>query len=504
MTNSLRWLWIALGLGTLFAIWLTPGWWNLGWGIIGVIFWIVIVKSYPNIWKDKYLKKMAIVWLILTLIMWTRNNVVVKVLSFLGWWWMAGTTIVLAKNENRLDGWWQVITTFLTGVAGFFGSFLEVILVLSQVKRVRGKWWKAIVGVLLAIPALYVFGSLFYAADPIFIMVVRSIHLEFKLDEKLIFDGIISIIFFASIFSLMRISLTKKIEIKVGRDMSVEVGVAGGLVVLLFVFFGLLQIPYLVISRGILEQQGIMLSDYTRRGYGEMLTACLMGFGVVSLIEALVKNKWQKRLSGVMLLAIVWIVVASTRRNYLYQANFGLTEARILGFFFSLGLLLTAIVYLKKIIKGWHTDWLIKQVGLIVGIILVVLNVTDVDWITASIKPPTLGYGIDYEYLANRSADGIEGWAKALDFAEKEIENKTYLSYEEFNPVSNLVWNLVGSRNSLEIQREKMWHFGGSWNMSSARAAKFWQQNNYRIDDLKNRSDEIMRQIDENQRRTSG
>lgn len=496
MVKNLR---VAFVAALLFALWLTPGWWNLGWGIIGSGIVLYVIWSNPLIRKDRYLGMLAGADLGLTLLMWQWNNGSVKALSFIGWWFLTGSLVVLAKNPKGEVGWTNTFLTFFKGVTTFILSGIEIIGLVGTKKSSSGRGKQIGVGVALSLVVLLVFGSLFYSADPLFARLISSIPiLKINLDSRVFGNIFWSVLFLLSIYTLLKSSLVKQAITIKKVNLATELTIVSVVAVLLFFVFGALQIKYFISSAAALEKMGIMLSEYTRRGYGEMIFAGFLAFIMIALIEHLGASTLLKKLRIVFLTEIVWLVVAATRRNYLYQANYGLTEARILGFFVSVWLLLACVIFIIKMLRERDNGWLVKKLVLTTGVVLIGLNITPIDRLIAEGRVPTLGYGIDYYYLANLSSDGYQGWDKVLTKVEGDL--KSYPNVDD-----TTVWGaegLIGYMrskldNTLNPQSEHYWHYLGAWNPNSEKGRKYLLDNWERIKGADDQLRAAQKRIDE-------
>ena len=198
---------VAIGLSALFAWWLTPGWWNFGFGVIGVLTWIYVMWQYPIIRKSWYLQILAFSNLLLMLLMWQRNNGAIKVMSFWGWGISLGTILALATEPKEIITWKRVWNTFLQGVGYLFTGWVSVI-------TLGKRFGSVITGLLLAVPLLLLFGWLFYMADPTFAMLIdQSGFFKVKINDLFWTNLFVTFVFFSGIYSLLRTKLVKTVVV---------------------------------------------------------------------------------------------------------------------------------------------------------------------------------------------------------------------------------------------------------------------------------------------------
>ena len=319
-------------------------------------------------------------------------------------------------------------------------------------------------------------------ADPTFAMLIdQSGFFKVKINDLFWTNLFVTFVFFSGIYSLLRTKLVKTVVVVSKEKWQTEAKIITSLVAGLFFVFGVIQIRYLVTPLAVLQKAGITLSEFTKRGYTEMLIASVLAFTMIIILENWTHKQGSRKLRIFFVGEIIWLIVSATRRNYLYQSSFGLTQARIVGAFLSLWLLIAAFLYIKKIASKLDNGWLIKYFVLASCWVLILLNAINSERIIAVNRPPTLGYGIDYQYLAQSSADGYEGWEKSLSFVEKEIASKKMMYIDEYI-VADSVVNSLTSKYAYELgpQAEHYWHNYGSWNMSSKLARRYlldnWQR----------------------------
>ncbi len=199
-------------------------------------------------------------------------------------------------------------------------------------------------GALIALPVLGVFGGLFMAADPEFSHRVTgllgAVALE-ELFERIAFAGILAWLAFGYL-AAVRLGSGVRGWIPAGtRTPTLGIGEVGTVLLLLnllFLAFALLQLPALLGGAALVHTTpGLTYAGHAREGFGQLLAAAALVLPLLLSAEALLGLGSRRDLRifrglAALLLVLLGIVIASAfQRVYLYQAAYGLTEARFYG-----------------------------------------------------------------------------------------------------------------------------------------------------------------------------
>jgi uncharacterized protein DUF4153 len=266
--------------------------------------------------------------------------------------------------------------------------------------------WAVVRGLLLAVPALIVFGLLFASADAVFARLAADVvHVPDLRDlpDRLIFAGFAA---WASAAVLWLAAGGRRPDSTVDsaiRDASAGpravqepsrrsplfdgvLPILGGTeavvvllaVDLLFALFVALQVAYLFGGRDTLAASGLTYSDYARRGFFELIAVVvLVGALLVALETAVVRRTSAYIYAAIALVALATVVLASAfLRLRLYQDAYGWTELRFYA--------LAAIVWLAACLAiaavtllAGRTRWLLHGVAVAALVIAVMVNVLD-------------------------------------------------------------------------------------------------------------------------------
>ena len=171
-----------------------------------------------------------------------------------------------------------VLGGLYTGLCAIAGPIPTVTQDVEWREVAQGRWQSALAvtrGVLISIPLLLIFGSLFVAADAVFKGLVRDTF-DFTLDE--VFDHLLLAGFLAWVCAgfLRLVFLGREPGwISPGRPTSfslgsVEIGIALGLLNVLFLAFAVVQVRYLFGGLGEISASGLTYAEYARRGFFEL------------------------------------------------------------------------------------------------------------------------------------------------------------------------------------------------------------------------------------------
>jgi hypothetical protein len=265
--------------------------------------------------------------------------------------------------------------------------------------------WPVVRGLLLAVPALIVFGLLFASADAVFARLAGDLFQipDLRdLPDRLIFLGFAA---WASAAVLWVSAGGRRPDSTVDsaiRDASgapaVEepsrrsplfdgvLPILGGTeavvvlvaVDLLFALFVALQVAYLFGGRDTLAASGLTYSDYARRGFFELIAVVvLVGGLLVALETAVVRRTTAYVYSAVALVVLAAVVLASAfLRLRLYQDAYGWTELRFYALAAIVWLAVCLLIAAATLLAG-RTRWLLHGVAVAALVIAVGVNVLD-------------------------------------------------------------------------------------------------------------------------------
>ncbi|WP_412027134.1 DUF4153 domain-containing protein [Deinococcus yunweiensis] len=231
----------------------------------------------------------------------------------------------------------------------------------ARVRPVRGAGvTRALVGVLLTVPVLLVFGSLLGRADQGFGQMVSHL-LDWRLDG-LFRDGV-TWLWWAALAGGLLYPAVMSLRPSVVPDLRVpprlglvETGLPLGALSALFVAFVVTQLPYFLSGSALPE--GLTFATYIRQGFGELMTVAFLTLSVLLGAFALTRPDVRaglpyRLLNLAVLLPLALVILSAANRWRLYTLAYGLSETRVLGAAFLIWVVLT----LAWLARGlWRAD----------------------------------------------------------------------------------------------------------------------------------------------------
>lgn len=472
MKNKLSW---GLVLFLLFELWLSKLNWNLGFAVVNGIYLISSLFMLPRIKKDRFL---GIIWLISLLAgatMAWRSCELVKFLTSATIIFLNVLMMAAAKVDKVELDFGKIIGLNFDMIGEFFLAGKDALAeVAGKPRKNEVKIKKIILGLVGAVPLLLIFGALFYGADPIFAKLVDQLKwLNIRINAEWCWRVVLGVIFLGSVLATWRIKLSEKNGLE--PEQRTEINIAVTLLEILILVFCIIQVRYLFSTAEEFKQLGIIFSNYTRQGYGQMITASLLAYGIISVF------KLSKPLEYGMMVEILILIISATKRNYVYQSVYGFTEARILGFFLSGWLLLMLMITAYKIIKKKSKDFQVKSMLILGGLTILLINLFDIDGTIVKTRPASLDWGIDYHYMVGLSDDAYMGYEQVLLESERLVRENQITSLEKLNEVESWI-NVLNWKYAKDSDDQKNnWNFYGNWNYAIDKSWKYLRTNQERI-----------------------
>ncbi|UCD22997.1 MAG: DUF4173 domain-containing protein [Gemmatimonadota bacterium] len=277
-----------------------------------------------------------------------------------------------------------------------------------------------VIGLLLTVPLVLVFGALFMAADPVFEALVRS---ALDWDFETLASHLLVALFIAWLTAgyLRSIALRDKpLTASLPEPKSpslgiVEIGIPLGTLIAIFAIFVTIQIQYLFGGEDLIHNTlGLSYSEYARRGFFELVTVTTLIAPVLLTSDWMLdkgssKNRSSFAVLAIVLLIMVFVVMASAlERMRLYVDAYGLTQDRFYA---------TAFMLWIATLLGWLIATVLRNqrrrfaLGAMVSgfLLLLSLNVINPDAMIArtNIGRPSATQPVDVHHLTTLSADAV-------------------------------------------------------------------------------------------------
>ena len=284
----------------------------------------------------------------------------------------------------------------------------------------------AIRAMLVAIPLLLVFGSLFAAADPVFARILSDV---FRIDGEAVASHLAITGFLSWIVGgLLRATVlaggrgTRQVPFPDGAFGLTEVGTALGSLIVLFAAFVAVQLRYFFGGSALVQATaGMSYADYARRGFFELVTVAALVLPVLLLANALLRREHPAaervfRILATALLALLGVIMYSgLARMWLYQSVYGLSTDRLYATVFMVWLAVVFAWFGATVLRGngryFAGGVLVSGWG-----VLVALNVADPAGFVAryDIARGARGKEVDVRYLESLGADAAPALTRYL------------------------------------------------------------------------------------------
>jgi hypothetical protein len=256
----------------------------------------------------------------------------------------------------------------LAGTQAIGGPLVLVFRDVRWSELASGRWygpWLAVGrGLLLAGPLLLVFGGLFMAADAVFEGLITTLF-RWNLGKLLGHAFMIGFLAWLAAGLLRQTFLAPNPSVEEGWDRGgmslglVELGVALGLLNLLFLAFVAIQVPYFFGGAAtVLDVRGPTFAEYARRGFFELVTVAALVLPLLLLAHWLLRQRPARQqrafnlLAGLLVAQLFVIVASALLRMSLYREIYGETELRLYTTAFMLWLAVVFVWFLLTVLRG--------------------------------------------------------------------------------------------------------------------------------------------------------
>jgi len=320
------------------------------------------------------------------------------------------------------------------------GAFVPFPVLLRSAQNIKhrgylqnGNLQRVLLGLLIAVPILFVFTILFAAADLIFGNIVDNVFKFLRIDNlfgHIILSLIMSWLALAGLgFALSRpddsgdvLPASERASHKYRFLGMIESGIVLFSVNALFLLFVGIQFAALFGGQAFIEAQGLTYSEYARRGFFELAAVAVMSQSLILALDFLTKRESARQhtlfLAGSTTLVIMTVIVLTSafQRMTLYEAAFGFTRLRVFTHVFMVWM---AVMLGAFLVMLYARRTYMFATGLLIGAVIYVLalNVLNPDAFIARQNIERFeraGEELDLFYLALLSEDALPVWAPLL------------------------------------------------------------------------------------------
>jgi len=297
----------------------------------------------------------------------------------------------------------------------------------TQLRQGRKFDWLAplLRGLAIAVPMVILFGALFMSADAVFQRLVSS---AFHVDPEKSGSHLFFIVVCAWLAGGFLRSIATPEPAAAGESKPLfplgitEIGIALGMLNLLFLCFVIIQIRYLFGGDRLVQVTAhLTYADYSRRGFFELVAVAALMLPVLLHAHTLLSPRTPSNsrifaaLTGVNILLLFVIIGSAVHRMRLYQAAYGLTELRFYTTAFMFWLAVIFVWFAATVLTGRRSRFTIGAMvtGLAAIAALHAVN-PDAYIVRANVSRLAQGKTFDASYAAGLSEDAIPELVSAL------------------------------------------------------------------------------------------
>lgn len=290
-------------------------------------------------------------------------------------------------------------------------------------------------GVLMAIPALFVFLLLFSSADLIFqkyVSYLINIDNALEIFFRFILILIVMIVFIGAYTYSFREKEGRIIAQQNSKNYTIghiESSILLGSVNFLFFVFILVQFTYLFGGESNIAIQGFSYAEYARRGFFELIAVAVISLFLLLTTEKYVIEKETehrlgfKILSTTLVILVILIMASAFIRLSLYEEAYGFTALRLYSHAFIILLAVIFCLLIYKIYQDRRENTFVLRVFLSIALFIVVMNFLNPDAFIArrNIERFDANGKLDIYYLSRLSDDAISDIIKVLNISNEDL-----------------------------------------------------------------------------------
>jgi hypothetical protein len=283
-----------------------------------------------------------------------------------------------------------------------------------------------LVGMVLSVPLLLLFGGLLVSADAAFRRIAVNLvdidlaallpHLAVTAGGAWVAGGYLRALLIKAAPAQPPL-ITPQRPVRVG---TIELCLPLAVLDLLFLSFIVVQLRYLFGGAGLVEVvPGLTYAEYARQGFFELVVVAFLALPLLLLIDWLLDNSPGKRafrtLAGLTIVLLFVIMISALQRMRLYQLEFGLTELRFHTTSFMFWLCAVFLWFGVTVLRGNRERF--PAGALIAGFVAIaILHAVNPDrWIVqTNVARAIEGKPLDVDYLLSLSADAVPALVSAL------------------------------------------------------------------------------------------
>lgn len=322
-----------------------------------------------------------------------------------------------------------------------------------------------VMGIVLALPLLLLFGSLFTSADPVFAKWWDDLIDLAEWDERIREGGqrlVVALVFAWIVIGAISWPTRRDAEAVPGSGpLSSDTATAFlGTIALLFAVFVGFQVAYLFGGGDTVSAVGVGYAEYARRGFFELLAVAAITAAILFLLDLATERRTREYAAAALVLVALTgvLLISSVYRLDLYQREYGWSELRlyalamIVAVAVALGIIAWAVLKRRMSFAVQPMVFAALTVALIVNAIgpasfILRANVSRLGSVAA--EPTAQEHGLDSAYLVSLGEAGVDDLVALRDkLPELErfcVDAQLFWRYhwrEPAEPTSWQSWNL--------------------------------------------------------------
>lgn len=316
------------------------------------------------------------------------DNYLIIFLNYVGILLLIAVNMVsMFKNVARLGAF----TRMSVVLQCMFGCIADFMLPFSQMKKTLEKEKDSnnknikytILGVVCAVPAVIIVGTILASADSVFRDMISNI---FRLDAfftNLFGIAVMLLVGYMIPYAFSKFCQTGKVYVNEDRKRkaALPVSIVMGTVAVMYMFFSVIQVVYLFRGNGNLPG-GYTYAEYARQGFFQLLFLSFANAAVILICMEFVSKSRVLKGIFIVICGCTFVMIASSGyRMKMYIDEYGLTFTRVF--------VLWALIVITLVILGLAVNLIYDRLNLFSYIVVVVtccfmvLSLSHVDYFIA-------------------------------------------------------------------------------------------------------------------------
>ncbi len=443
-------------------------------GVFTVFVYIYLYKKQTN---SKIFNNFSLISALLLISSFSINNDgLIKFISvlYLAFLLVISFSGVSGNNKDSDSNYNWFFGAFIKpSLSAFSNIFTPFISAKNSVKSGKGKNVSSVlVGVLVAVPVLFVIVPLLSSSDIAFEAVISKIFTNTSLIiSSLVLTAILLPVFYSLIFYLEKSSLVEFEDKKKNIKKLSVMGINSFLISISFVylFYLFTQLAYIVDAFAFVLPEDYTAAEFARSGFFQMAVIVFINFVILGVTAIKVKRENTKlpNSTKAILLFIstftIFYISTAIIKMAKYISLYGLTRLRVLT---SVFMIMLAIIFIIIILKLIITKFkYVKPIIAVCTLTLLSISMININTVIAEYNYSAYKAGkidIDIEQIESLGVSGIPVLVKLADEEDKDI---SFLAKEALYYKAIYIYNSPFSANPNDtvIAKESIFEYNKTW-----------------------------------------